>query len=250
MHTALIIIGTCVLLVAVACVVNKPMREQLVIKFRGRTDEIAQRDAMTPEGAADYFNNVIREKEEKYLKANQLYTEVTGKLETARVNLRKMQKEQMQKNQQMQTAVKNNNDNDAMTFAMRLETLKANIEVAKQTITELEASVDHQKEVRDQLALEVTALKEEKEKTIFQLQAANQTIELHESIDEVASSNESDRMLEMVRSGVTKAQEKATGSRLAYESSISTQERRAEQRAREDAARQLVEEAKRKRGQN
>ena len=112
----------------------------------------------------------------------------------------------------------------------------------------METTVAHQKEVRDQLALAVTALKEEKEKTIFQLQAANQTIALHESIDDVASNNESDRMLEYVRNGVTKAQERATGSRIAYESSAETQERRAEQRAREDAARQLVEEMKRKAG--
>lgn len=247
--TNFIFVGVVIIgVVVVGLVINKPLREQLKIKFKGRTDEIARQDAMTPEGAADYFNNAIRVTEEKYLKANQLYTEITGKLETARTNLRKMQKEQMQKNQQMQTAVKNNNDDDALTFAMRLETLKSNIEVAKQTIVELEASVQHQKEVRDQLAIDVTSLKEEKEKTIFQLQAANQTIELHEAIDEVASSNESNRMLEMVRSGVTKAQEKATGSRMAYESSLSTQERRAEQRARENSARQLVEEVKRKQG--
>lgn len=87
-----------------------------------------------------------------------------------------------------------------------------------------------------------------KDKTLFQLQAANQQIQLHEAIDDIASSNESDRMLEHVREGVTKAQERATGSRIAYESSMATQERRAEQRAREDAARQLVEDAKRKRG--
>lgn len=235
-----------IVLAAIALMLNKPLRKQLLMKFRGRTDELAQQDAMTPEGAADYFNNAIRNKEERYLKSNQLYTEVTGKLETARLNLRKMQKEQMQKDQQMKEAVKNGNDDDALTFAMRLETLKSNIEIAKQTIVELEESVVHQKEIRDQLALDVKALKEEKDKTIFQLQAANQTIALHEAIDDVASSNESDRMLEMVRNGVTKAQEKATGSRLAYESSYSTQERRAEQRSREDSARKLVEEAKKK----
>lgn len=241
------IVSLAIVLVIIGFAINKPFRQQLKIKFKGRTDEIMNQDAMTPEGAADYYNNAIREKEEKYLKANQLYTEITGKLETARKDLRAMQKEQMQKNQQMENAVNSNNDQDAMTFAMRLETLKSNIDVAKQTITELEQSVEHQKEVRDQLAMDVTSLKEEKEKTVFQLQAANQTIQLHQSIDEVASSNESDRMLEKVREGVTKAQEKATGSRIAYESSASTQERRAEQRAREESARKRIEEMKKRR---
>lgn len=246
MTNTMFIIGVAGLLLIIALILNKPFRKQLLIKYRGRTDEIMSKDAMTPEGAADIFNNAIREKEEKYIKANQLYTEVTGKLETARKNLRQMQKEQMQKTQQCQDAVDNNNDQDAMVIAMRLETLKSNIEVMKQTITELEASVEHQKEVRDQLALEVTSLKEEKDMKILALKEYNQTIALHETIDEIASSNESDKMLEKVRDGVTKAQEKATGSRMAYESSVSTQERRVEQRAKEESARKIVESMKRK----
>lgn len=246
MTNTMFIIGIAGLLLIIALILNKPFRKQLLIKYRGRTDEIMSKDAMTPEGAADIFNNAIREKEDKYIKANQLYTEVTGKLETARKNLRQMQKEQMQKTQQCQNAVDNNNDQDAMVIAMRLETLKSNIEVLKQTITELEASVDHQKEVRDQLALEVTSLKEEKDMKILALKEYNQTIALHETIDEVVSSNESDRMLEKVRDGVTKAQEKATGSRMAYESSVSTQERRVAQRAKEESARKIVESMKRK----
>lgn len=249
MQTAIVIIGGILIVGFIVIRINKPFWEQLKIKFRGRTDEVMRQDAMTPEGAADYYNNAIREKEEKYLRANQLFTEVTGKLDTAKKELRQMQKEQIQKNQNMQQAIDNGNDNDAMTFALRLETLKSNIDVSKQMIKDLEESVSHQKEIRDQLAVEVQSLKEEKEKTLFQLQAANQQIELHEAIDDIASSNESDRMLEHVREGVTKAQERATGSRIAYESSMVTQERRAEQRAREDAARQLVENAKRRREQ-
>lgn len=249
MHTGILIVAGVLIVGFVIIRINKPFWEQLKIKFRGRTDEVMRQDAMTPEGAADYYNNAIREKEEKYLRANQLFTEVTGKLDTAKKELRQMQKEQIQKNQNMQQAIDNGNDNDAMTFALRLETLKSNIDVSKQMIKDLEESVSHQKEIRDQLAVEVQSLKEEKEKTLFQLQAANQQIELHEAIDDIASSNESDRMLEHVREGVTKAQERATGSRIAYESSMVTQERRAEQRAREDAARQLVENAKRRREQ-
>lgn len=249
MQTAIVIIGGILIVGFIVIRINKPFWEQLKIKFRGRTDEVMRQDAMTPEGAVDYYNNAIREKEEKYLRANQLFTEVTGKLDTAKKELRQMQKEQIQKNQNMQQAIDNGNDNDAMTFALRLETLKSNIDVSKQMIKDLEESVSHQKEIRDQLAVEVQSLKEEKEKTLFQLQAANQQIELHEAIDDIASSNESDRMLEHVREGVTKAQERATGSRIAYESSMVTQERRAEQRAREDAARQLVENAKRRREQ-
>jgi hypothetical protein len=54
-----------VVIVAVL-LLNKPFCKQLLVKFRGRTDEIMRQDASTPEGAKDYYNAAIREKEEFY----------------------------------------------------------------------------------------------------------------------------------------------------------------------------------------
>lgn len=96
--------------------------------------------------------------------------------------------------------------------------------------------------------MEVQKLKEEKDRTIFQLQADNQIIELHELMDKVAANSESDRMLEKVREGANKTRERAAGSRIAYESSVDAQTIRAEQNARQQSAQNLVDEIKRKRG--
>lgn len=243
-----IILIVLLVLFALVLIINKPFRQQLVIKLKGRTDEIMSNDAMTPEGAADYYNNAIREMEEKYSAANRLFTEVTGKLENSKKDLYSNQKELMKKNKEINSAIDSNNENEAMTLAMAQETINAKIETLKETIEELEQSKNHQKEVRDQLAVELEALKQEKEATIFRLQADQQIIQLHESVDAIAPSNESDRMLERVREGANKTRERATGSRIAYETSATTQERRAEQNARERAARERVEEMKRQRG--
>ena len=41
-----------------------PFGKQIRVKLRGKGDEIMRQDAQTPEGARDYYNTAIREKEE------------------------------------------------------------------------------------------------------------------------------------------------------------------------------------------
>ena len=45
--------------------------------MKGRTDEVMRQDAQTPEGAKDYYNAAIREKEEFYNRASVSYTHLT-----------------------------------------------------------------------------------------------------------------------------------------------------------------------------
>ncbi len=60
-----------------------PFGKQLRVKFKGRTDEVMRQDAQTPEGARDYYNAAIREKEDFYNKASATYAEISGKRDTA-----------------------------------------------------------------------------------------------------------------------------------------------------------------------
>jgi len=228
---------------------NKPFLQQLVVKFRGRTEEVMIQNAMTPEGAADFYNSAIRELEDKCNRANQLYVELTGKLDTNEKDLYQTKKDMMRLDQDIMTAIDANRDNDALTLQMKKETMTVKIESLKTVIEELKQSKTHQEEIRNQLATELEALKQEKEKTLCELRANAQIIELHETMNSVTSTNESERMLEHVREGANRTRERATGSRIAYETSTETQERRAEQAAREENARRAIEEMKRRRGQ-
>ena len=92
-------------------------------------------------------------------------------------------------------------------------------------------------------------LKEEKEQVLFQMEADNQIIELHQSMDELNTNRESDRMLERVREGAKKTRERAEGSRIAYDSSAQANERRLETAERDRNARQILDEMKRQRGE-
>ena len=241
-----IIFGICFLVlvaVVVLFIINRPFLKQLIVKFRGRTEEVMNKDAMTPEGAA-----AIQEKEENYRKANQFFVEITGKLDASEKDLYDVKKELARMDQDINNAIDAGKDDDALFFQMKKENLLVKADTLKTVIGELKDSKQHQQEVRNQLAKELEDLKQEKEKVIFEIQANNQIIELHESMNTVASSNESDRMLEKVRAGANKTREKASGSKIAYETSTDTIERRAEQSAREVEARKKIEELKQKRG--
>lgn len=235
-------------IVVILLIINKPFVAQLLIKFRGRTEEVMNKDAMTPEGAADFYNAAIQEKEQNYRKANQLFVEVTGKLDAAEKDLYDVKKQIARLDQNINSAIDAGKDDDAMVFQMKKENLLVKTDTLKNMIGELKESKQHQQEVKDQMAKELDDLKQEKEKTIFELQANDQIIKLHESMNAVTSSSETDRMLEKVRAGANKTREMATGSKIAYETSTDTVERRAEQSAREEEARKKIEELKQKRG--
>lgn len=243
------IICVVVLIIGIVAIVNKPFIKQLIVKFRGRTEEVMIQNAMTPEGAADFYNSAIRELEDKCNKANQLYVELTGKLDSNEKELYQTKKDMMRLDQDIMAAIDANRDSDALTLQMKKETMVVKIDSLKTVIDELKQSKIHQEEIRNQFATDLEALKQEKEKTLCELRANAQIIELHETMNSVASSNESERMLEHVREGANRTRERATGSRIAYETSVETQERRAEQAAREESARRAIEEMKRKRGQ-
>lgn len=235
-------------IVVILLIINKPFVAQLLIKFRGRTEEVMNKDAMTPEGAADFYNVAIQEKEQNYRKANQLFVEVTGKLDAAEKDLYDVKKQIARLDQNINSAIDAGKDDDAMVFQMKKENLLMKTDTLKNMIGELKESKQHQQEVKDQMAKELDDLKQEKEKTIFELQANDQIIKLHESMNAATSSSETDRMLEKVRAGANKTREMATGSKIAYETSTDTVERRAEQSAREEEARKKIEELKQKRG--
>lgn len=227
---------------------NKPFCKQLIVKFRGRTDEIMRQDASTPEGAKDYYNTAIRGKEDFYNRASFTYSEISGKLDSAEKDLYQTNKDIMKVTQQLNLCVDSNNDTDAMAYAHKKVTLENKAEILKETIAEMKEAQKHQKEVRDQAAIDLQKLREEKEQVVFQLEADRQMIELHQSLDNLALNTESERMLERVREGAKKTRERARGSKIAYETSAQAADNRLKNAEQNREAQRIVEEAKRQRG--
>lgn len=77
-----------VIVLAVIILFGTVFGKQLRVKMKGRTDEVMRQDAQTPEGAKDYYNAAIREKEEFYNRASTSFAEISGKRKAAQDDLR------------------------------------------------------------------------------------------------------------------------------------------------------------------
>lgn len=242
------IIGIILLIVIIGLILNKTFFKQLVIKFRGRTEEMARQDAATPEGATDYFNNAIREKETLYSNAERSYIEIAGKLDETEKEQYHLKKELMKIDKSINDCLDVNDENGARQYALRKITIQQKIDTLKDTIEEFKKAKVQQEEIRSAIKSELDELKEEKERTIYQMEADQQIIRLHEGMNTSASTNESDHMLERVREGAKKTRERAAGAQIAYDTSAEAQNRRLENQSRNREADELLADMKRRRG--
>ena len=248
MTNFMFIVLIAIVVILVVIFLNSSFGKQLRVKLKGRTDEVMRQDASTPEGAKDYYNAAIRDKEEFYNKASTTYAEISGRLDSAEKDLYNANKEIMRITKEINACLDNNDENSAMQYAMKKETVENKIKVLKDTIEEMKQAKMHQEEIRNQASSDLQKLKEEKEQVLFQMEADSQIIELHQSMDSMNMNNESERMLERVREGAKKTRRRAEGSRIAFDSSVQAQDMRLEASERERNARQTIEEMKRKRG--
>ena len=248
MTNFMFIVLVIIAIVAIVSFFNTPFGKQLLVKAKGRTDEVMRQDASTPEGARDYYNAAIRDKEDFYNKASATFAEISGKLDSSEKELYQSNKEIMKITQQINACIDDNDEENAMQYAMKKATLESKINVLKDTIEEIKEAKAHQKEIRDQANIDLQKLKEEKEQVLFQMEADSQIIQLHQSMDSMNINNETERMLDRVREGARKTRERAEGSRIAYDTSSQAQDRRLEASERERNARQMLEEMKRQRG--
>ena len=237
MTNFMFIVLIAIVVILVVTFLNSSFGKQLRVKLKRRTDEVMRQDASTPEGAKDYYNAAIRDKEEFYNKATTTYAEISGRLDSAEKDLYNANKEIMRITKEINACLDNNDENSAMQYAMKKETVENKIKVLKDTIEEMKQAKMHQEEIRNQASSDLQKLKEEKEQVLFQMEA-----------DSMNMNNESERMLERVREGAKKTRRRAEGSRIAFDSSVQAQDMRLEASERERNARQTIEEMKRKRG--
>ena len=128
------IIGIILLIVIIGLILNKTFFKQLVIKFRGRTEEMARQDAATPEGATDYFNNAIREKETLYSNAERSYIEIAGKLDETEKEQYHLKKELMKIDKSINDCLDVNDENGARQYALRTITIQQKIDTLAESI--------------------------------------------------------------------------------------------------------------------
>ena len=159
-----VIFCICLLVVVavVALIVNKTFFKQLVIKFRGRTEEVVRQDASTPDGARDYFNNAIREKETLYSNAERSYTEIAGKLDEAEKEQYDLKKELMKIDKSINSCFDSGDEENARQYAMKKVTVQGKINTLKETIEEYKKQKNSRKKSAMQLSRSLMNSKKKK----------------------------------------------------------------------------------------
>jgi len=125
----------------------------------------------------------------------------------------------MKYTQNIEECLADNDEEKAMEYADKRSTVDTQIETATEVIKQLDEMVASQTQIKEAAELSLRQLKEEKKRTVYQLESDAQMIELSKSLDDLATTNETDRMLEKVRDGAKKVREKAEGSRISVENS-------------------------------
>ena len=203
--------------------------KRLKMRASGTADEIIGNDASTPDGAKAYYNSIISKKEDSYIKANSLYTQIEGKIQNYE---RQLQKENMQMDLSVASCIDRNDDESAKVYLAKQQEVTDKIESIKTTLKELKENRDVQKENLTALQEEIKSLKVEKDKAVFTLEAAETVKSLH-SIPNT-STQEENKILEKVREGVQKTKEQADGTRIAYENSADVHMKRLDKRMKDE----------------
>lgn len=228
--------------------INKPFREQLTLKFRGRTEAIMAENASTPEGAEDVFNAAIQEKQDNYNQIYELYSEAEGHLKSVKDEKKKVIEDFNKAKNNMNRCIKEGNP-DERYYAAQMVSLDEQIEIIKKEIEDTEADVAQKKELKEKAFNELQDLKNEKDVTIRQLKSDQARLEAAKSLEGITNS-ETDRMIEKVREGAKKKNEMANGARISYENSAQAAEYRMQQRERESEIDRVLAEAKAKNKEN
>ena len=229
--------------------INKPFREQLNLKFHGRTDAIMAENAATPEGAEDIFRAAIQEKEKNFHQINDLYSAAEGHLGALESDEYTVYGKLNNAQNSMDRCLDKGNDEDAKYYAAQKVSLEEQLEIIKGSIEDAKVDVAQKKELKTKAFEELQALKNEKDVTIQQLKSDQARLEAARSLEGITNS-ETDRMIEKVREGAKKKKEMANGARISYENSAEAAEYRMQQRERESEIDRVLAEAKARRKEN
>lgn len=204
------------------------------------------KDASTPEGAKAYYNEAIDAKKDQYNKANQIYTQMLGKITSYEEQLRALQKENMQLNLNINACIDKGDDEGAKVYLKKQQDAEDKIAVLKDTLKELRSNAIAQKEMLDSALQAVNDLKSEKDKAILTLETAQVTKSLQ--VTPGASDKEEDKMLEVVREGIKKQKEAADGTKAAFDASADVQQKRLDKKMKDEAIDKKLQELKVRKG--
>lgn len=218
MAGALLIIIICVLLFVTFTKIGKSLK----LRAKGAAQEAIAKDAATPEGAKAYYNTAISKKQDDYKKASEIEQQMLGKIKSYEDQLYRLQKDDAKIDQDASALVKRGDEESARVLLERQADNEDKAKVLKEALKKLREAEKIQKETVDSLYEQLDDLKNEKDKAILTLETAQVTDSLHSTTVD----NTEDEMLNAVREGVKKTQEKSDGRAIQYENSAEAKQKK------------------------
>ena len=223
---------TCLVVVVLVVLFGTTVGKRLRLRASGTAEEIILKDASTPEGAKAYYNTAIAKKEEDYQTAHSIYAQMLGRIDGYENQLIALKKENMQLSLNINSCIEKNDDDGAKVYLARQQDVAEKIEIIKDAIAELKSNAAVQDDMLKSIFEELNNLKSEKETAVPTLETAQITKSLQATPG--VYSSEEDKMLEKVRDGIKKTKEEAAGSKIAYESSASVQQKRLDKKMKDE----------------
>ena len=210
------------IIVAVFFFFRSKTGKRVKTRATGTATEAIIKDASTPEGAKAYYNEAIDAKKDQYNKANQIYTQMLGKITSYEEQLRALQKENMQLNLNINACIDKGDDEGAKVYLKKQQDAEDKIAVLKDTLKELRSNA------------------------ILTLETAQVTKSLQ--VTPGASDKEEDKMLEVVREGIKKQKEAADGTKAAFDASADVQQKRLDKKMKDEVIDKKLQELKARKG--
>ena len=214
--------------------------------FKGFVRLFIKDMAATPEGARAIYEEKIDQAQEAYNRACESLRRAAGKHESSKKDLENLKERLKKVEKDCEALVKNGNLEAAALKADEREEILADIERCKTLITAYATAETETREVQQKCEENLRKLKKEAKDVVENMKVKKQLTEVYKSVDELASSTATDKLLESIREKNKDLNEEALGSRAVHESRTSTKVAKAEAEAKKLQSNEYLESLKAK----
>lgn len=220
-------------LFVLAMIIFPGVRRKLKILVEGFLNIFVQDAAKTPEGARAVYEQAIEELQDKYNQADDVFRNLTGELETLRVDIEKLQRELKTTESKCIAFVKAGDDSNARLYSEKRSEILASLDLKQNTEVKLAEQVEQAQMIHDTLSKQLRALKKEKEERIQQM-ILNKTMKgFYDQMDDLKRATDLDKLLGTVRDHDKQLKKEVAGAEAIHMSRTSTRISMAEKRAAE-----------------
>lgn len=220
--------------------------KKIGIMTKGHLNVFIKDRAQTPRGAEDIYTIAIDDAEKMYAEADNTVRQLSGRIELAKEDIRKANKEKADYETKCDALVRAGKFEEAEILAEKREVLLLQIEGYEQTIAETQPLLDDSLVVLNESKKKAEILKVRKVQVVEALKRSIEYNKIVDSVDELKKNSDVDKMIGYVDDGYRRSQEKLAGARASYNNRLETKVSKAIQTSRKTTSSSYVEELKKK----